>query len=404
MIDKSNFFVIFLLVIASSSQLMKQGWLASGFNPEVYAGWATAVLASQLFFNFGGLGIHNFTARHAALYQSKGKILLVNNLVAKQLFVYTYLLPVSIPLVYYLVAKPEAILFFTMVVYSIVNVFLNSVTSPIYVKSSLKFANIQAKRGVGSAAVAIATCYVTDSLILTLINESIFIFVLGIFTLKRQRLKWSSKYIKPGWKCIRLAPFLIPVLFSTASVSMSRLLAIDLLSDKLLGIYYFIFLIVSCGAIFQYGLSVFFGPIITSRLGANSFGSLGGFIFKCWAFLVVLALLIGMLLLKVVPILTNYFYADYALGLVLISPILCLAMGKICDIWSIYFLLGGLEKYLYLPHLVSIISSILIFFFIVETDNFRLIDMRLFIFAEAFAVFFVPLFLFLWGQRELSAA
>ena len=157
---KSNLGVILLLVFASGSQFVKQGLLAGWFDPGVYAGWATAVLASQLLFNFGGLGFHNFSARHAAIYESRGKTLLTNNLVAKQLLMYTYVLPISIPVIYFLLAKPGIDLFAIMMFYAFVNVYLNAATSPIYVRSSTRFASIQAVRGVGSTIIAMVTCYV----------------------------------------------------------------------------------------------------------------------------------------------------------------------------------------------------------------------------------------------------
>lgn len=394
-IYKSNILIISLLSLAAGSQLVKQGWLANTFDPQVYAGWATAVLASQLLFNFGGLGFHNFSARKSALYESRGKSLLTNSLISKQLFIYTYLLPLSIPVIYFLVSKPDAILFSVMLFYSFVNVLLNAATIPIYVRNSFMFSSIQSKRGMGSAAIAIGTCLVTDSLIFTILNESFFILILGILTLKSHRLKWSNKTAKFSWDCKALIPFFIPVVLSTISVSLSRLIAIEVLNDKSLGIYYFIFLLVSFGVIFQYGLSVFFGPIITSKLETNSKHNMFSFIFKCWISLFFIALIIGLFSGMIFPFFVKYFFQDYLPGLVLIFPMLCLAISKICDIWSVYFLLGGFEKYLYLPHLVSILIAILIYFAVVKADNISLNDMRYFLFGEAFAIFFVPLILFI---------
>lgn len=392
---KSNLGVILLLVFASGSQFVKQGLLAGWFDPGVYAGWATAVLASQLLFNFGGLGFHNFSARHAAIYESRGKTLLTNNLVAKQLLMYTYVLPISIPVIYFLLAKPGIDLFAIMMFYAFVNVYLNAATSPIYVRSSTRFASIQAVRGVGSTIIAMVTCYVTNSLLFTLLNEALFILILGFLTLKTQKLKWRTKHFKLDRSCKVLVPFFLPVLLSTVSVSLSRLIAIEVLSDKLLGTYYFMFLLVSCGVMFQYGLSVFFGPIITSKLKSNSTGDLNIFIFKCWVSVLCFALLSVFFGSLIFPIFVDYLYASYSVGLILMFPILCLAVAKMCDIWSIYFLLGGFEKYLYLPHLVSILIAILIYFAVVKADNISLNDMRYFLFGEAFAIFFVPLILFI---------
>jgi len=393
--NKSSLVVIALLVMASCSQFVKQAWLASGFNPEVYAGWATAVLASQLLFNFGGLGFHNFASRHAAIYESRGKRLLTNRLVAKQLLIYTYILPLSIPVIYFLIAKPAPELFTIMLFYSVVNVFLNSATNPIYVRSSLEFAKIQSIRGVVGAAVAVVTCYFTGSLLLTLISESLLILVLGIMTLKSQNFKWRKKYFKLDWNYKVLLPFFLPVLLATVSLSLSRIIAIDLLNDEFLGTYYFIFIVASFGFIFQYGLSVFFGPIITSRLSTSSTGYLNTFILRCWIILVIFSLLVGLAGSVFLPFLVSFLYPGYSAGLILIIPMLFLAMAKICDIWSIYFLLGGFEKFLYIPHLCSIILAILIYIFVVDVDNFKFIDMRFFIFGEALATFFIPLLLFL---------
>ena len=396
---KSNLGVILLLVLASDSQFVKQGLLAAWLDPGVYAGWSTAVLASQLLFNFGGLGFHNFSARHAAIYESRGKILLTNNLVAKQLLMYTYVLPISIPVIYFLVAKPGIDLFAIMLLYAGVNVVLNAATSPIYVRSSSRFARIQAIRGVGSTIIAVVTCYVTDSLFFTLINESLFILILGFLTLKSQKFKWRANNLSLGRNCKALVPFFLPVLLSTASVSLSRLIAIEVLSDKSLGTYYFMFLLVSCGVLFQYGLSVFFGPIITSKLKNISIGGLNTFIFKCWASVLCVALLSVFAGSLMFPILVDHLYASYSVGLILMFPMLCLAAAKMCDIWSIFFLLAGLEKYLYMPHLASIISAALVYFFVIDPGSIKLIDMQFFILGEAAAIFFVPLVLFLIIRR-----
>ncbi len=401
---KSNLGVILLLVLASGSQFVKQGLLAGWFDPGVYAGWATAVLASQLLFNFGGLGFHNFSARHAAIYESRGKILLTNNLVGKQLLMYTYVLPISIPVIYFLLAKPGIDLFAIMLFYACVNVFLNAAMSPIYVRSSSRFASIQAVRGVGSIIIAVVTCYVTDSLFFTLANESLFILILGFLTLKSQKFKWRTNRFKLGRDCIALVPFFLPVLLSTASVSLSRLIAIEVLSDKSLGTYYFMFLLVSCGVLFQYGLSVFFGPIITSKLKSISTGDLNVFIFKCWASILCFSLLSVFVCNLIFPILVDYLYASYSAGLILMFPMLCLVVAKMCDIWSIFFLLAGLEKYLYVPHLASIISAVLVYFFAMDPSNVELNDMRFFLLGEAIEVFFVTLILYFRIRRQFSAS
>lgn len=403
LISRSNFIVISLLSLATGSQLIKQVWLAGMFNPQVFAGWATAVLASQLLFNFGGLGFHNFSARQAALYESRGKKLLTNSLVTKQLLIYTYLLPLSIPVIYFLVAEPEPIFFAVMVFYALANVFLNAVTCPIYVRSSLTFSSIQGYRGFGSAVIAVSTCYYTDSLLFTLINESLFVLALGFLTFKNQRIKWYKRYMILGSNCKALVPFFLPVILATVSISLSRLIAIDILNDELLGIYYFIFLIVSCGLIFQYGLSVFFGPVITSKLEANSSHELSTFIFKCWVFLLLIALLVGLIGYLILPNLVEFFYAEYSPGIILILPMLCLAMAKMCDIWSIYFLLGGLEKYLYLPHLMAILIVTVIYLVVEKNDNFSLMDMRFFVFGEALAIFLTPLIVFFWVKHKFPA-
>lgn len=387
--------VIALLALASGSQFVKQLWLASGFSPEVYAGWATAILASQLLFNFGGLGYHNFSARHSALYASKGKKLLTNRLMAKQFVVYAYMLPLSIPVLYYLVAEPAPTLFAIMLFYSLVNVFLNTCTNPIYVRSSLQFAKIQSVRGVIGSTVALATCYVTGSLLLTLFAESLVVLVLGFVILKGEKFKWRQKYFKLDFKCKALVPFFLPVLLSTVAVSMSRLIAVDVLNGESLGIYYFMFIVASCGVIFQYGLSVFAGPIIASRLSSSSAGSLDIFILKVWVSLVLFSLFVGLSGSLLLPFLINGLYPSYSVGLVLMIPMLCLGMAKMCDIWSIYFLLGGFEKLLFIPHFVSIMLFILIYLLVIDGDNLKLIDMRFFILGEALATFFIPLLLFL---------
>jgi len=259
----------------------------------------------------------------------------------------------------------------------------------------LEFAKIQSIRGVVGAAVAVVTCYFTGSLLLTLISESLLILVLGIMTLKSQNFKWRKKYFKLDWNYKVLLPFFLPVLLATVSLSLSRIIAIDLLNDEFLGTYYFIFIVASFGFIFQYGLSVFFGPIITSRLSTSSTGYLNTFILRCWIILVIFSLLVGLAGSVFLPFLVSFLYPSYSAGLILIIPMLFLAMAKICDIWSIYFLLGGFEKFLYIPHLCSIILAILIYIFVVDVDNFKFIDMRFFIFGEALATFFIPLLLFL---------
>ena len=189
----SSILVIALLVIASGSQFLKQAWLAGIFGPEIYAGWATAILASQLLYNFGGLGYHNFSARYSALYESRQKFFLMNRLVSRQYVIYAYFLPISIPILYYLLAKPTFTLFGFMLVYSIANVFLNTSATPIYVRSSKEFSTINALRGSVGCAIAIFTCYATGSLVLTLLSESLWIFLLGILILKRGKFKFKKE-------------------------------------------------------------------------------------------------------------------------------------------------------------------------------------------------------------------
>ena len=123
--DRSSLVIILLLIIGNGSNLIKQALLANGFNPEVYSEWGVAMLASQILYNFGGLGFHQFSSRQAAIYKSRKKKLLINRLVVKEISVYTYLLPISIPIIYYVIAEPTPILFGIMFFYSLSNVYLN---------------------------------------------------------------------------------------------------------------------------------------------------------------------------------------------------------------------------------------------------------------------------------------
>ena len=391
--DKSSLVIMLLLILGNGSNLIKQAFLANGFDPEVYSGWGVAMLASQILYNFGGLGFHQFSSRQAAIYKSRKKQLLINRLVVKELSVYTYLLPISIPLIYYVIAKPTPILFGIMFFYSLSNTYLNSVSSPIHIKSSLEFSKIQSTRTIIGTLIAVATCYITQSLIFTLINESIWLLILGIFIFKKQNFNLKKKYLRPDWNYKVLIPYFLPVVLATLSMSLSRLLAIDFLSKELLGIYFFILIVVSLGTTFQRGLSIFFGPIITSGL-QNSTDTQNKFILKCWIIIFFFALLIGIVGSIFLPIVINNVYLSYSSGLILIIPALCLAMANMCNIWSIYFLLGGFEKYLYLPNLLSIISIFLVYFFIIDVDNFKLNDMSYFIYSEALVVFFTPLLVF----------
>ena len=389
----SSLVVIALLVLASGSQFLKQGWLAGIFSPSVYSGWATAILASQLLYNFGGLGYHNFSARHAAVYKSREKKLITNRLVSKQYVIYAYLLPISIPVIYYLLAKPSFILFGVMMAYSLANVFLNTATTPIYVRSSLEFAKIQSVRGVGGCAVAILTCYATGSLLLTLLSEALLICVFGFLILKREKFTFKRRFLKLDLRYKELAPFFAPVLVSTLAVTLSRLIAIDFLNEELLGVYYFMFLIASAGMIFQYGLSVLVGPIITSQLNIGSELEIENLVVKIWMGLLLLSLLAFGLGYISLPYLINYLYPSYITGLVLVSSFLFLCVAKMCDIWSIYFLLGGLQRYLYVPSLVSILTVICLYFYLSDTEGLELADMRFFILGESIVIFFVPLLL-----------
>lgn len=389
----SNTLVIALLVLASGSQFLKQAWLASIFRPELYAGWATAILASQLLYNVGGLGYHNFSARHSALYESRQKNFLMNRLVSRQYVIYAYLLPISIPVLYYFLAKPTFVLFGFMLVYSLANVFLNTSTTPIYVRSSREYATIQAVRSTAGCGIALVTCYATGSLTLTLLSESLWIFLLGIVILKRGKFKFKKESLKLDLNCKQLIPFFMPVVLATVSVSLTRLIAVNVLTDDSLGIYYFMFIIASVGMIFQYGLSVLIGPIITSRLNTSSELAIENLVVKIWIALFLLSLLVFVLGHISLTYLINYFYPSYIAGLVLASSFLFLCAAKMCDVWSIYFLLGGLQKYLYLPSFVSILIAICLYFYLSDTEGLELADMRFFILGEGIAIFFVPLFL-----------
>ena len=385
--------VIILLVLATGSQFLKQSWLAGVFSPGVYAGWATAILASQLLSSFGGLGFHNYSARRAALYESRQKFFLMNSLMSKQYVVYAYLLPISIPIIYYILAKPSFMLFGCMLIYSLGNIFISTSTTAIYVRSSKEFAKIQALRGVGGCFLAVITCYATGSLLLTLLAESLLIIVLGSLILKREKFKFKNNSLRLGLKCNELIPFFLPVVLTTVAVSLSRLIAVDVLNDELLGVFYFMSLIAAVGIMFQYGVAVLVGPIITSQLSARPAHEIENFVLKIWMGIFILALLVLLLGNISLPYIINYFYPNYIAGLVLVSPFVVLCAAKMCDVWGIYFLLGGLERFLYVPSLVSILIVIFLYFYLNNKDGLELADMKFFIFAESIAIFFVPLVL-----------
>ena len=225
--DRTTLIIILLLIIGNGSNLVKQAFLANGFTPEIYSEWGVAILVSQILYNFGSLGFQQFSTRQAAIYRSRKKKLLINRLVVKELSVYTYLLPISIPIIYYVVAKPTPILFGIMFFYSLSNVYLNAVSSPIHIKSSLELSKIQSTRMIGGTLIAVVTCYLSESLILTLINESIWVLILGILIFKKQNFNIKKKYFKPDLNYKVLIPFFLPVALGTISTSLSRILAID---------------------------------------------------------------------------------------------------------------------------------------------------------------------------------
>jgi hypothetical protein len=381
-------------MIASGSQYGKQLFLAGELGPSLFSGWSIAVLMSQLLFNLGGLGFHNFSASKAAIFEARCKPRLLNRLVFQQYAIYGYCLPISLPFIYFLSGAQDLGLFYYSIFYALSNVVLNATTNPIYVQSSLEFAKIQMLRGILASASAYISIKFNGSLNFAILFESLTIVCLAFYCFKSRKYKPRMKYFVLKIQPKVLFPFFLPVILTTFAVTLSRIFATTILIDPNLGIFFFFYTISSMGSMIQYGLAVLLGPILTSNINLLSYNQQLVSIIKLWLFLLALGAIVSVFAYYALQLLVPIMYPEYVLGLSLSYAVTVLAVFKACEIWPIYFLLTGQEKYLSISGLLIILAQSVCYVYYLQSPGSELAFMSQLLFAEAGALFITP-FLFL---------
>lgn len=391
-----------LLALGTISQLGKQYWLAETFLPSEFALIGLAMLGSQLFWSFGGGGFQNYSARQSSLIESRRKTLMMRDLVQRQLSIYALFTPVTLLIIYNALAKPTLESFGVIGLYATSHAYLNTATVPIYVRSHLNFAFIHAARGIASfVTVAVASLYA--SVEATLVAESLLLVAIGSYLYRAQGIpvvifkkKFRGSMIL---KARSLAPFFLPIVLASISVAYNRMLANEMLSESDLGIYYFMFIIVSMGTFIQYGMSVLLGPMITTALRENAKHTVVNIVIKFWAVSLITSILVGIFLRYLYLKFLGDFYPEYQAGLVLLSALVILFAAKASDVWSVYFLLCGYQKYISITHAGVIISLLLSSYLIFESEVAGLPAMTVLIYSEAALLALLPPAIFYWLIR-----
>ena len=278
--------------------------------------------------------------------------------------------------------------------YTFSNIFLNLSTIILYVESAKKFAFIQFLRAVFGFLACIFLLLIFNSFIIAIVCEAAIILAIGILNLKKQHINIFNNFLVSKKELLDISRFFIPIFLATLVSTISRLFATNMLDDISLGIYFFMFLVISIGMNIQYACSVVMGPYIAND-NLLIIGSKGAYIqiFKIWLSLIIsVSLFFGLFLYPVLEIFISFF-PKYEAGLILLTPVIVLSITKSVDIWSIFFTIINRPQYnSYINIILLFILGTTYYIFLIYSDDITLRNFGILFIIESIAVLITPLF------------
>ena len=391
---KESLIATTFLVIAAIIQFAKQTGAAYILSPNDFSFWALALLFTQLGYGFGGVGAHNYANHKAALYKNTNNYFMLKSLVARVYFIYLIFSPITVVVLYFVLEVDNLTLLGLYIFYTFSNICLNLSTIILYVESSKKFAFIQFLRSILGFVTCIFLLLIFKSFIIAIICEASIILLLAILNLKKQRINIFNNFSVGKKELLDISRFFIPVFLATTVATFSRLFATNILDDISLGIYFFMFLVVTIGMNIQYACSILMGPFIANN-NLLLKGSKRAYIkiLKIWLILLIsISLFFGLFLYPVLEFFIS-FYPKYEAGIILLIPVMFLSITKSVDIWSIYFTMTNKPQYnSYINIILLLILGISYSIFIIYLDDFTLINFGTIFVIESLAILIIPLF------------
>lgn len=390
---RQNLIAVIFLAIGAITQFAKQTGAAYILAPKDFSFWVLALLFTQLVYAFGGLGAHNYANHKAALYKNINDYLMLKSLVSRIYFIYLIFSPISVIVLFFVLEIDNLTYLGLYIFYTFSNIFLNLSTIILYVESSKKFAFIQFLRGILGLVVCVSLLLIFNSFIIAILCEGALILFIGIYSLKKQHIKIFNHFHLSKKELLDISRFFIPVFLATLVATISRLFATNILDDISLGVYFFMFLIVTVGMNIQYACSILMGPYIAnSNLLLKASKKAYMKLLKVWIILLIaMSLFYG---IAVYPFLEFFisFYPEYEVGLILLIPTILLSIAKSADIWPIYFTIINKPKYNSILNLILLVALLFIYaHLIINSEVIALEDFRIIVLLESIIVLFTPL-------------
>lgn len=391
---KENLVTVIFLAIAAITQFAKQSGAAYILSPDDFSFWVLALLFTQLVYGFGGIGAHNYANHKAALYKNTNDYFMLKSLVARVYFIYLIFSPITVVVLYFVLEIDNLTFLGLYIFYAFSNIFLNLSTIILYVESAKKFAFIQFLRAVFGFLTCIFLLLIFNSFIIAIVCEAAIILAIGILNLKKQHINIFNNFLVSKKELLDISRFFIPIFLATLVSTISRLFATNMLDDISLGIYFFMFLVISIGMNIQYACSVVMGPFIAND-NLLIIGSKEAYIkiFKIWLSLIIsVSLFFGLFLYPVLEVFISFF-PKYEAGLILLIPVIVLSITKSVDIWSIFFTMINKPQYnSYINIILLFILGTTYYIFVIYSDDMTLRNFGILFIIESIAVLITPLF------------
>jgi hypothetical protein len=394
---KSKIFVAFFVFTSSLIAFFKQFLIAKFLIPIDYGIYSKYFIVSTFAISFGALGLYYKTIYKVSQNIEKAS-LDIDRYKNELLWGYIYFSPFLIFALFFILKFSRFYDYFILFLFCSSQILFTITYLSLNLQDSLKFSKKLFYKNIFSLIPVLFVTYYLKNLYFAIILESLLIITLITYW---KDFSYIIKY--NNFKQILLlykqsVSYLMVVLTGTLLFFIVRIIASNQLLSVDLGVYFLGFTLVIIGSQFQYLFSVILNPIFSKKSRNNDFTTI--YVLFTWLITMIISIVVYFLIYLSKDLFFEFFPKYIDIKLIYI-PFCVLGIAKMTEIFSIYFILDGKQKYSTYSNLFCIL--VLIIFSSLNWNTLRTLQGFVnFIYIESVLVIIFPFIFYLLSRSNIN--
>ena len=394
---KSKLFVAFFVFFSSLIAFFKQFLIAKFLIPNDYGIYSKYYLVSTFAISFGALGLY-----YKSIYKVSQNLdniyLKITRYKNELLWGYIYFSPLLIFALYFILKFRIFYDYFVLLFFFFSQILFTITYLEMNLQDSLKFSKKLFYKNIFTLFPVLFVTYYMNNLYLAIILESLLIILLLLYW-KDLNYIFNYNSIKKTLVLYKNSlSYLFVVLTGTLLFFIIRIIASNKLTSEDLGAYFLGFTLVIIGSQFQYLFSVILNPIFSKKSRNNEFTT--AYVLFTWIITLIFSIAVYFLMYQAKELIFEFFPKYIKIKLIYI-PFCVLGIAKMTDIFSIYFILNGKEKFSTYSNLLCIL--VLIIFCFLKWNNLNTLQgFANLIYIESTLVIILPFFFYLLSRYSIN--